>query len=350
MDFIKLEDYGTIISTEEYIVDKRNGAIANFAYTANNKITDHTDGLFEVTSDLYGDEDGLKYYTRIKAKMKNQDKFVDINFKTPSIIAIDKYINYVNKMIEKDDSLPARTYRYDNSSIKTEDGYSILISYGHTDIAIGPIDKNSEVLVDGNQVIVSCDNKVSAIYIFYNGGYRIIEINDDGTFNSLTNIVFSSSSKYKEIELSKFEQNSSILSNIPNLSILPTHLEDGDILDLEYDEYGIVNKSSGNNILYEKCYFEDGITDTVMSLHPLYSDMLDASRSYNYRIYCLDQLDYNYDDRFAKYTRQLCKVDEDKLITLKENIKNGENSDHPVLEMVSIELSKENEGKWLKNM
>ena len=332
MDILNAKNYGDILSTEEYLIDKENNnIISNFTYIGNNKVSNFIDGKFKINADLYSDENGRRYYTTIEAKLKNKDKIVNIDFKTSQILSIDKYLSYVDKMIDKDNILPAKVYRYENSTNKTETDYIINITYNGSDISIGPINKDSEVLVDRNKAIVSCNNIISEIYIFHINGYRILEIAEDGNINSFSDIVFTSSNICKEARLSNFIKNTSILSNIPDLSIIAMLYNNS--LNLKYDEFGIMNDEM-NNTLYEYCYFEDGNIDTIMSLHPLYYDMSDSSINCNDNIYCLEQLEYNYDIRFTRYSKQIYEINKDKINILKEDIKSAQNSDHPVLEMI----------------
>ena len=321
MNDIILEKYGKIECIEEYYINKNNSDISYFYYFSNNKNTKVSEGKIEIECSLLDS----KYETNIKHNKKDSDKIINCNFNTLSLFSLDKYIDYIELMLNNTNSLSAIFHNYDNSNIKTENGYEVELDINNLSISIGPFDKDISTIVDGRCVKIYENNKIVGMYILSDNGYRFIELDDKNQIISMQNIVFTGNNDYKDIELSNILYNDSYLHNVPNLSILPTHIKIDDInFDIFYDKLGLpkYTNESENNILYEEVKDSNNELLYISSLHPMYFDKFDTLLSYSDKLYCLDIIIFDYDDENIKYTRTVYKIDDDKFDKFTNTIKN----------------------------
>ena len=185
-----------------------------------------------------------------------------------NVKSADEYINYIENAIKKKEELPAKVYRYESSSNKTENDYNITISLSSKDITL-TIDKESDVLIDNNKVIVSYPDNTTSEYLLHKNGYRVIEYDSNKNITTLQNIEFTSSDETRYTELNNISYNSGLLHKIPSLSLLANDFyyqynysekqNECKVLkhnefnySLKYDAYGIPLGSDKDVILYQK--------------------------------------------------------------------------------------------------
>lgn len=331
VNYISLKEFGTIISTEEYLIDKNNNnIITEFKYTAEN-INDNIKYI-EISSDLSINKFDLFYNNSIKYKLSN-NTISNTNFNSKNINRLDKYIDYINNIDKDKLVLPAKVYNYSNSTTKMLDSYSIDITVNNKDINIGPIPRNCELLVDGNTAIARDDNNIIN-YIFFNNGYRVLEVDKD----NITRLDIISFNEDNTTNITKLHNiTTSPLMNTEDLNIIAGEIDYNKTKhNISYDKYGIINNISNDNMLYEVLAYDDsklGEIDIISSIHKLYYDNFNIGLDTSKDIYCLDQLDFETaGDRFITYTKQIAIIDKDKLSSFIEALKYAnEQSDHPMI-------------------
>ena len=340
MDTINLKKYGKVISTEEYLIDKENFLIAEFNYIGEtNTDTKYTEGQMSISSYFVIDDSVKKHEVEILQKSKSSEKVARLNFSTYKVLPLYGYKNLIESIFSnktKDIELDAKKYTYESSNIKSETDFSIVVNCNNTDITL-TFDSEYTVVVNGRTVIAKSKDNTSnqIVYIIGDMSYMKVEIKHPTLIDSISFVDFSCSGEPNVVDLDMYSTENSILSVIEQYSSLPCRLNNGvKNIKLEYDEFGLLKKSSLDNVLFEEVYIGEDELDYKASLHPLYFDYFNTELIYGNNYYCLEQLE-NISEKFYRFTKQIYKINDDKTEDVNSILKEKE-SDHPLIELVNI--------------
>ena len=333
MNKINLEDYGEIISTEEYLIDKEYKLISSFLYEGNVD-TKYTEGKIEINSSFIREDDISKYEVCIEHKCKDSNNIAILRFNTKKLLPLYEYKNIIEDILSnksKDIKLPAKKYTYESASEKTENDFTINVTCNNTDVSF-IFEKGYELIVDGRVVFGKKDNDKTILYIIGDKSYKKIENDMSGNIDTISYVDFSCNEPYV-VNLSDYKSNSSICYLISHLMTVPEKMtiNNNQNIIFEYDEYGLLISSSIDSVLNEGVFFNDNDLDYKLSVHPLYYDNFNTELIHGNNIYCLDIL-INESDKYYKYIRQLYRIDPLKIIKLDLDLKEGENSKYPVIQ------------------
>lgn len=314
---MKFEEYGKIVSKEEYIIDLSiGGRVVNFCYAGYDKKTKYTEGELRIETTLTDNGD---YKTIVQHKEKSTGKIMKIETNILNLINLHNYLILIEDRYS-DNKLPMKVYSYDSSTDKTEDSYYVLIN---NDIKLGPISRNDSVYTDGRIVkIIEDETKaISSFIIFYNGGYRATDVtnDEDNLFINSRNIVFRDNKDPLIVELDNIRNFPGPLHEIANQLSSPLHITTSEGLDvyLEYTNFGLLLSSSDNLTRSEAVQYGDDVEDDKVSIflsgHKLYNDEFDISRSLGDNLYVLEQFEIEKDNSYVIYDKLIYKIDDDKL-------------------------------------
>ena len=343
MDNINLKNFGDIISTEEYIIDKENKVVAQFNYKGKDIETKYTYGNILISATYIKDDNNERNEVVIKQKTKKSEKIANITFNSaPRVLPLYAYKNIIEDIFSdksKDVVLTAKKYTYESSTSKSEKDFDVSITCNNTDVTL-TFDIDYEVLVDGRVVIARKGKEKEILYIIGDKSYKKIENNCSGNIDTITYVDFSYPDEPKVITFNTFDVNDNILAFISHYMVLPYAMNvDGGIdVQFDYDTYGLLYSSSLHNVLNEGIYLDDKCKnlDYKISIHPLYYDDFNNELIYGNNLYCLDQIE-NESERFIKATRRVYKIDDSKLEELDSLLKDAEYSDHPVADLISFD-------------
>ena len=132
MDNINLKNFGDIISTEEYIIDKEKKVVAQFNYKGKDIETKDTTGDILISSTYIKDDINERNEVNIKQKAKKSGKIANITFNSaPRVLPLYAYKNIIEDIFSdksKDVVLTAKKYTYESSNIKSETDFSIVVN------------------------------------------------------------------------------------------------------------------------------------------------------------------------------------------------------------------------------
>ena len=346
MDNINLKNFGKIISTEEYIIDKEKKVVAQFNYKGKDVETKDTTGDILISATYIKDDNNERNEVNIKQKAKKSGKIANITFNSaPRVLPLYAYKNIIEDIFSdksKDLILTAKKYTYESSTSKSEKDFDISITCNNTDVTL-TFDIDYEVLVDGRVVIARKGKEKEILYIIGDKSYKKIENNCSGNIDTITYVDFSYPDEPKVITFNTFDVNDNILAFISHYMVLPYAMNiDGINNQFDYDEYGLLYSSSLHNVLNEGIYLDDKdkTLDYKISIHPLYYDDFNSELIYGNNLYCLDQIE-NESERFVKVTRRVYKIDDNKLEELDSLLRDAEYSDHPVADLISFDDEEE---------
>ena len=347
MDNINLKNFGEIISTEEYIIDKEKKVVAQFNYKGKDVETKYTTGDILISSTYIKDDNNERNEVNIKQKTKKSGKIANLIFNSaPRVLPLYAYKNIIEDIFSdksKDLVLTAKKYTYESSTSKSEKDFDVSITCNNTDVTL-TFDIDYEVLVDGRIVIARKGKEKEILYIIGDKSYKKIENNCSGNIDTITYVDFSYPDEPKVITFNTFDVNNNILAFISHYMVLPYAMNvDGGINDqFDYDAYGLLYFSSLHNVLNEGIYLDDKCKnlDYKISIHPLYYDDFNNELIYGNNLYCLDQIE-NESERFVKVTRRVYKIDDNKLEELDSLLRDAEYSDHPVADLISFDDEEE---------
>ena len=346
MDNINLKNFGEIISTEEYIIDKEKKVVAQFNYKGKDVETKDTTGDILISATYIKDDNNERNEVNIKQKTKKSGKIANITFNSaPRVLPLYAYKNIIEDIFSdnsKELVLTAKKYTYESSTSKSEKDFDVSITCNNTDVTL-TFDIDYEVLVDGRVVIARKGKEKEILYIIGDKSYKKIENNCSGNIDTITYVDFSYPDEPKVITFNTFDVNDNILAFISHYMVLPYAMNvDGINNQFDYDEYGLLYLSSLHNVLNEGIYLDDKCRtlDYRISIHPLYYDDFNNELIYGNNLYCLDQIE-NESERFVKVTRRVYKIDDNKLEELDSLLRDAEYSDHPVADLISFDDDEE---------
>ena len=346
MDNINLKNFGEIISTEEYIIDKEKKVVAQFNYKGKDIETKYTYGNILISATYIKDDNNERNEVVIKQKTKKSEKIANLTFNSaPRVLPLYAYKNIIEDIFSdksKDLVLTAKKYTYESSTSKSEKDFDVSIICNNTDVTL-TFDIDYEVLVDGRVVIARKGKEKEILYIIGDKSYKKIENNCSGNIDTITYVDFSYPDEPKVITFDTFGINDNILSFISHYMVLPYGMNaDGIDAQFDYDTNGLLCSSSLHNVLNEGIYLNntDKTLDYKISIHPLYYDDFNNELIYGNNLYCLDQIE-NESGRFVKVTRRVYKIDDSKLEELNSLLRDAEYSDHPIADLISFDDDEE---------
>ena len=342
MDNINLKNFGEIISTEEYLIDKEKKVVAQFNYNGKDIETKYTYGDILISATYIKDDNNERNEVVIKQKTKKSEKIANLTFNSaPRVLPLYAYKNIIEDIFSdksKDLVLTAKKYTYESSTSKSEKDFNISVTCNNTDVTL-TFDIGYEVLVDGRVVIARKGKEKEILYIIGDKSYKKIENNCSGNIDTITYVDFSYPDEPKVITFNTFDVNNNILAFISHYMVLPYAMNVDGINDqFDYDTYGLLYSSNLHNVLNEGIYLndKDKTLDYKISIHPLYYDDFNNELIYGNNLYCLDQIE-NESERFVNVTRRVYKIDDSKLEELDSLLGDAEYSDHPVADLISFD-------------
>lgn len=349
------EDYGKIISTLEYIVDRKIGRVCSYSFSKDDVVSKLSKGTIHLEGNYIKDEVSSGYDNNIIHTSKDKGTEFNINYfstrpyKLYHILEIED--TKLNGDVSSVSGILQNVITYEESNNKMEDNFTIDFKFYNN---ISDVDLDIDIIVPKNCKAVLYQNAVHIIdeetnilrelYIVLNNiiSHYEIRYNDKKfTNNTLSLIDFSTPQNMSTIELSNFESFTNILSGIPEIYTVPKVMKkDGTIYDLIYTDSGILtNVYDGKdpvdyNILFEEVYnMEDEYDFTIASLHPFIYSEFDSGLFNTGRLFCLDEL-ISEDDRFFRFVRRVYDINEDKYDDFINKI--HEDYNEPVLEIISL--------------
>ena len=140
MDNINLKNFGEIISTEEYLIDKEKKVVAQFNYKGKDIETKDTTGDILISATYIKDDNNERNEVVIKQKTKKSEKIANITFNSaPRVLPLYAYKKIIEEIFSdkaKDVVLTAKKYTYESSTSKSEKDFDIFITCNNTDVTL----------------------------------------------------------------------------------------------------------------------------------------------------------------------------------------------------------------------
>ena len=320
---ISLDQYGKVISVAEYKIAKAVNKVVDMQYKVfEDENWSHFHAPVLIESTYYADDVESLYTNNVMCTNRiaedDEDSVTEacVEFDSPMLPSVyHKYISMLNTKIQmtskKDGSIllvkNIKNFSYGDSDYKTDEDYNydVTLSNG-LDFTITNIPRNL-VGVAGDNIITIVDpetNTIDSVYVFTSNKVFMIDYCDpDNVIAECYD--FTDQEDPNIIVLSEMENSNS--SELTYLCILPrkVNINDAEIINLSYDEYGIIEDSTGKMAIgYQH------IRDTVNSIHPMYFDPFNPGYVYNGKYYVQDQI--KEEDKYIYYTRLLVEVDDVK--------------------------------------
>lgn len=353
IDDLNFDLYGEFISSQEYCIFSSARKILSMKYCGkvrNNNYFIKDNVSIEAYLEI--DDEIERYNTFIKAIDKEENN-IYVEFPSLAILNFPNYIsifnNFYNRKHNREDTNITYTeINYNNAKYKTDDEFEASI--GNISLMIP---KENIALVSENQIDILNADKTKMV-----SKHNIYKNIDNATDMDVVNqyederriyiIIHSDNPKVQDMY--NKHRPKELLALIDNLnenykSINIEYKDSSKHIDVEYDEYGIVqdyhiNGKEAYCMRYERFFDidENGseIVTGIISLHPLFIDLFDLSNNYISGIYyCIDQIlfgdeenDSNELVHFSRIIRRLTKEDEERLI----NFVNNSSDSKPILD------------------
>lgn len=327
---MKLSDYGTLVSSQEYLFTRDK--VLNMYYES----MDETKIKVEMT--LNTDESKKDKFYKIEMSVNDEIKTFN-SVKSYQLIQLMRLFK-----VSENKSLSARRINYNNAKKKIGDTFivSLPLRNKSIDFEFSLSETDSAVVTEDN----SCDmfdkdkNPLSHIDLTKNGVFST-NFTDKVSMSSY-NFLDNRTSRVDYFNFLKCKN--SYMENIIPLSFLPekmivyTNDEKVSEIELSYDEFGILIDKGELPIRYERFYWDDADSEDEMELmeivscHPDYIDGFNPDFYYSEdnEYYVIERLDLS-DPIMFTYNRDVYKIDKDKLEELKLIL--SKESKYPILGM-----------------
>lgn len=315
-NIIKLSDYGTLYSEENYILTYFKKAFS-FEY-----IKESQDLIIE---SVLKERNSIYFY---ESMMLDGNK--RRNFAVDVLVPLDKYRLSAENFSKQS---YIKIVNYTNATVKTDTTFDVTMRFASLGIDYTITLDKSEVAVVYNDF---CDcysdkMKVKTKHIgSMSDGVYIIEFFDkgEGAFfydtekDAKVSYFRFINDKIENIELSNFLRLKKFTNDIVSLNGNPTLLKyNYDIesreIKIEYDAFGIIQKTSDNLSIHEIYYKENKYDDDyepvdyIIACHPLYLDPFEFRNTYNTKKWIIESIDFE-DNEFVYYKRHIYTIDDEE--------------------------------------
>lgn len=289
----KVKDFlyskGKVIASEEYIIDNKAKIAAFFKYENEDIKTKVSEGKLVITSEFFGDETGKYYANNITHKAKDKDSNISISFNSSQLIGnVFKVLDYIERIIDKDNTLPARTHTFENTKDTLKQGDEYYVQMSDNSNYVIAVDKSSSVLEDGRTFIVSNEKPTEYYFVSREDDSHINVTMDDNL--DIDTVSYFTEDMYKTYYNM---DNTEVPVDIPCNQVRPknmqvsTHVGTVDEeLTIIYDKYGMVTSKLNYGTVYSYDYTTEDLDNTY-----IHEEVFDSfSMICEDNIFCIDTL------------------------------------------------------------
>ena len=347
-----LRNYGRFVSCTEYAALNRD--LLQVIHVEQYKNDDLLgNSKVQVDSFFTSDSDGKRYQTSVRGIDKDTSDIINFNISSYAPVGMDNVVKMIKKSKNKGIVLDSKIITYDPASNDEDLSYHKSLKCG-IDFDINT-DKSNVIVDDGDMIsiyktnnltteeAIRSQNNLQEVYYIGDSYVVSIDIEDRKVKYIIT--------EFKDGECVTHE--TSNLENIfdicPDIKMISSIIDFIDVnnsesrIDIEYDEFGIVSKSSDNSVRYESVYYKPDngdkkSLDHIISLHPLYLNPFYTKNHFstNRHLWCQDQIIIS-DDDIIFVTRYISELSDEENKTLLDKIKESESINHPILDIIEVE-------------
>lgn len=348
MDELVFSKYGKLnYVTENIILEKTKTVTKSVIINNNTEDYGFIDGPEKMTLELVVEDDEGHYDAKVQFTNKPTNGDMIGNLKLFNLEDLQIINNLLNGKING--NVTPKIITKESKDVKVEGNtynYTLPIKLGDKTFELDiDTDINNKIYIMDQFVNIVSEDNIIKTRITSNGkdSFTYIDFQDDSDeiHIKIGRILPDGNNELWEYENCVKPEN--ILC--PELINLTYNFEDicldGEMVKIDYDEYGIPMDDSKGLVRYEKFYDEDDpeFLDSIISLHPLYIDLFDNFENGKKNVWVLDQVVMSEVDgpsNLLFYSREVRELSDEENKELSDLVLNAPD-DEPILAFIDAE-------------